>query len=92
MYEGANPVSQVQMPKIDNQRTEFLTENELSRLMKTLENWPFKDSVAFVRFAMFTGLRRGELFKLILGRYRLRAKHGYAACAQGREDCNDTDL
>ena len=64
MYEGGNPVERVQMPKIDNQKTEFLTEDELSRLMETLDAWPFKESVAFVKFALFTGLRRGELFKL----------------------------
>lgn len=64
MYEGVNPVERVQMPKIDNQKTEFLTEDELTRLKETLENWPFKESAAFVKFAMFTGLRRGELFKL----------------------------
>lgn len=64
MYEGANPVESVQMPHVDNQKTEFLTEDELIRLMKTLEDWPFEDSVAFIRFALLTGLRRGELFKL----------------------------
>lgn len=64
MYEGVNPVSRVQMPKVDNQKTEFLTEDELSRLTETLDSWPCRDTVAFVRFAMFTGLRRGELFKL----------------------------
>ncbi len=64
MYEGANPVEHVQMPKVDNQKTEFLTEDELSRLMETLDTWPCRDSVAFIKFALFTGLRRGELFKL----------------------------
>jgi integrase len=32
--------------------------------MEVLDNWPFDDSAAFVKFALFTGLRRGELFKL----------------------------
>ena len=64
LYDGKNPIDSVSMPKVDNQQTEFLTDEELTRLLDTLENWPFKDTVAFIKFAMFTGMRRGELFKL----------------------------
>jgi integrase len=64
LYDGKNPVDSVQMPKVDNQRTEFLTDDELTRLMATLDTWPCKDSAAFVKFAMLSGVRRGELFKL----------------------------
>jgi integrase len=64
LYEGANPMDRVEVPKLDNQKTEFLTNEELSRLLDILENWPRKDTVAFIKFALFTGLRRGELFKL----------------------------
>ncbi len=64
LYDGKNPVDSVSMPKVDNQKTEFLTDDELSRLLETLENWPVKDSVAFVKFAMLSGVRRGEIFKL----------------------------
>lgn len=64
LYDGKNPIDSVSMPKLDNQKTEFLTDEESRRLLDTLENWPVKDTVAFVKFAMFTGMRRGELFKL----------------------------
>ena len=64
VYEGANPMDRVEVPKLDNQKTEFLTNEELSRLLDILENWPRKDTVAFIKFALFTGLRRGELFNL----------------------------
>ena len=64
LYDGKNPIDSVSMPKLDNQQTEFLTDEELTRLLDTLENWPFKDTVAFIKFALFTGMRRGELFKL----------------------------
>lgn len=64
LYDGKNPIESVSMPKVDNQKTEFLTNEELTRLLDTLETWPFKDTAAFIKFALFTGLRRGELFKL----------------------------
>jgi integrase len=64
LYDGKNPIESVSMPKVDNQKTEFLTDEELKRLLDTLETWPLKDTVAFIKFALFTGLRRGELFKL----------------------------
>jgi len=64
LYEGKNPIESVAMPKVDNQKTEFLTGEELGRLLDTLAQWPFKESAALVKFALFTGLRRGEIFKL----------------------------
>ncbi len=64
MHDGSNPIDQVEIPKLDNQRTEFLTDEEGERLMNVLESWPCSDSVAFVKFALFSGIRRGELFKL----------------------------
>lgn len=64
LYDGKNPIESVTMPRLNNQKTEFLTDEEVTRLLDTLETWPFKDTVAFIRFAMLTGLRRGEMFKL----------------------------
>lgn len=52
------------MPHVDNQVTEYMTDGELSRLLAVLDSWPFDDSAAFIKFALFTGSRRGELFKL----------------------------
>ena len=64
MFQGANPVSQVTMPRVDNKKTEYLNDEEVSRLHAVLEDWPCKESAAFVKFAMFSGLRRGEILKL----------------------------
>ncbi len=52
------------MPHVDNQVTEYMSDEELSRLMAVLDNWPFDDSAHFIKFALFSGFRRGELFKL----------------------------
>lgn len=64
LYDGSNPVKSVTMPKVDNQKTEFLTNDQLKKLLETLEAWPFKESAQLVWFALFTGIRRGEIFKL----------------------------
>jgi integrase len=64
MYQGPNPVKAVQMPHVDNQVTEYMSDEELSRLLDVLNNWPFDDSAHFIKFALFSGFRRGELFKL----------------------------
>ncbi len=52
LYQGPNPVKGVEMPHVDNQVTEYMTDEELSRLMAVLDNWPFDDSAAFVKFAL----------------------------------------
>jgi integrase len=64
LYEGANPMDRVEVPKLDNHKTEFLSDDEVSRLLQTLETWPCRGSAAFVKFTLLTGMRRGELFKL----------------------------
>ena len=64
LYVGENPCARVEKPKLNNEITEFFTEDELYRLHAVLETWPHKMSVAIIHFSMYTGIRRGELFKL----------------------------
>jgi integrase len=64
LYEGKNPVESVEMPKIDNQITEFLKDEEINRLFKVLEEWPCKESSALIKFALFSGFRKGEILRL----------------------------
>ena len=64
MYDGPNPCKKVQLPKLNNQITEFLSDNALGRFMDVLETWPCKMTTAFLKFLLYIGLRRGELFKL----------------------------
>jgi len=64
IHNGANPCAGVELPKLDNRVTEFLSDEETERLLKVLDAWPFKQTAAFIRFAMYTGCRRGELFKI----------------------------
>lgn len=64
VFDGPNPVQFVDMPSVDNQQTEFLTPEETARLWKTLEEWPAPETSSLVKFAMLTGFRRGEIFRL----------------------------
>jgi integrase len=54
----------ITMPKVDNETTEDLDADELARLVHAIEDEPNIQAANFMRLAMFTGMRRGELFKL----------------------------
>ncbi|MGO9022530.1 MAG: tyrosine-type recombinase/integrase [Syntrophobacteraceae bacterium] len=64
MFQGQNPCSSVDMPKLDNQIVAYLLDEQRSNLLKVLDEWPCFESACFVRFAFFSGLRRSELFRL----------------------------
>ncbi|MHC1744982.1 MAG: tyrosine-type recombinase/integrase [Syntrophobacteraceae bacterium] len=55
----------IQMPaKINNVRTEDLTDEELSRLLAALDEDPDIQATNLMRLALVSGMRRGELFRL----------------------------
>lgn len=53
-----------EMPTKDNEVIEYLTSEQASDFMKLLSTWPSDDVPRMLKLAMFTGLRRGEIFKL----------------------------
>jgi integrase len=57
----------VQMPKVDNVTTEDLSPDELARLFQAIDEDPDKEAGAIMRMALYTGMRRGEIFKLQWG-------------------------
>ncbi len=56
----------IKMPRRDNEVVEFLTEDQAARLLAVLDSWPAlgRDVAHMLKVAMFSGLRRGEIFKL----------------------------
>jgi integrase len=64
LYSGENPVALVKKPKLDNKVTEFLTAEEMERLLKVLSEWPCRETASFVLIGLFTGLRKSEIRKL----------------------------
>jgi integrase len=54
----------LEMPKVNNLKTEDLTPQQLSALLEAIEQDPNIQAANFMKMALFTGMRRGELFKL----------------------------
>ena len=54
----------LEMPKVENQKTEELTQFQLQNLLRVLEEDPDLQVSNLVRMALYTGMRRGELFEL----------------------------
>lgn len=54
----------IQMPRVDNLKTEDLDPEQLSRLLEAIEQDKHPIAGAMMKCALFTGMRRGEMFKL----------------------------
>lgn len=50
--------------KVDNIKTEVLTDEELNRFMKALDDEPDQNAAALLRLALVTGIRKGALLAL----------------------------
>ncbi len=64
-YIDNNPVRRVRKFRVDNARTRFLTTEEEDRLMRALIGNPQARQI--VTMALYTGMRRGEIFRLRWG-------------------------
>ncbi len=58
------PTFTIEMPKVNNIKTEDLTSQQLTRLLETLEKSPNLQVANLMKMALLTGMRRGELFRL----------------------------
>lgn len=54
----------IEMPKVNNLKTEDLTPEQLQALLEAIDLEPDTQAANFLRMALYTGMRRGELFKL----------------------------
>ena len=54
----------IEMPERNNEKVEYLTADEAKRLLNVLDTWKAQDVARMLKVAMFSGLRRGEIFKL----------------------------
>ena len=54
----------IHKPTVDNIKTEDLTPEQLQKLLKAIEEDENKDVGNLMKLALFSGMRRGEMFKL----------------------------
>jgi integrase len=54
----------IEMPAVNNEKTEDMTPEQLKKFLEALDKEPDQASANIIRLALFTGMRRGELFKL----------------------------
>ena len=54
----------IKMPQVDNVKTEDLSPEQMQRLVEVLNTTPYRTASNIMRLALFTGMRRGEIFKL----------------------------
>lgn len=54
----------IEIPHVDNEKTEMLSDEEMKRYLQALDEEPDQDAVALIRLAMVTGMRKGALLGL----------------------------
>ncbi len=54
----------IAMPRVDNEVIRYLTEEQVERFLKVLDEWPNQEVARMVKVAFFTGMRKREIFKL----------------------------
>jgi len=54
----------ITLPHVDNIKTEDLTSNQLQALFSAIESTPYTTAANMMKLALYTGMRRGEMFKL----------------------------
>lgn len=54
----------IEMPKVDNRTTEDLSPDQLKKILAAMDASPDRTAATFMKMALFTGMRRGELMKL----------------------------
>jgi len=64
LYYGANPANKVEIPKFDNQVTNPMSKENLGKLLSYLESWDNERGALLIKFALFSGRRRGEILHL----------------------------
>jgi len=60
----SGPSFKIKLPKVHNEKTEDLTPGQLDNLLRAIENDDNIHASNMMKMALYTGMRRGEMFKL----------------------------
>lgn len=63
-YKGKNPCDAIKFPSYDNRITNYLSKDEINRLLDVLANWENKRAALVVSYALFSGRRKAEILNL----------------------------
>jgi integrase len=74
LYNGENPTAKIKPPKFNNEKTMTLTELQTKKLLIELKNWKNRTAALVIKFALYTGCRKSEIFKLTWKDVDLRKK------------------
>ena len=55
---------EITMPRLNNEKTEVLTPEQLDALLHAIDEEPNRQVANLMKMALFSGMRRGELFRL----------------------------
>jgi len=64
IFRCENPCKGAKLPKVDNEVVNALSIEQVKKLVNTLNNCNDKETANLVKLLLFTGIRRGEAFKL----------------------------
>ncbi|MFA6009411.1 MAG: site-specific integrase [Desulfobacteraceae bacterium] len=64
LYHGPNPAEKVEVQRFDNQVTNPLKRKDVERLLSYIDTWDNERAAMVIRFALFSGRRRGEILHL----------------------------
>jgi integrase len=64
LYKGENVYNRIDKIKGPKILVEYLTQSQTRKLLDVLQDYPSKPVANIIKFLLFTGIRRGEAFKL----------------------------
>jgi site-specific recombinase XerD len=78
----------IEMPRVNNQVTEFLTPDQVDRLLEALDRCDDWRPVAVVKIALSTGMRRSEILKLQWAQIDMERGFIRIVAPKGGADCS----